>query len=696
MVRWARLQIDQGLVPLDGWYPNLSFGLAQFHHYQVLGHIIGGYLSLPFGVETTYYWALYLLLALWPVSVYLGARLLSLDRWTAGAASVFAPLIVSTTGYGFETSSYTWQGLGVWSQLWGMWTLPLALGLSWRAVDQGRHYIAAVMLVALTIAFHFLNGYLALMAIGVWFAVRPAAPWRRLARAAAVGLGGLLVASWVVVPLVQDARFSGNLEFYRNTFWFDSYGLAKVMGWLLSGEIYDHGRIPVLTVLVAIGLVVCGVRARRDVRARALLGFWGLSLLLFFGKSVVGPILNLMPGGQDLPLHRYLAAVQLGGLFIAGVALVSIGQGVFWLLHRYAPRRRYRAAFASVAVALMGAAVLYPAWSELVTYEQGGEPLMAGQLDAEATDGADLARLISMIQAKGDGRAYAGTKANWGHQYAIAYVPVYKELENADVDQLGMWLNTTSISSDVEARFDEGNPAQYDLFNIRYLILPSGRQPSVAAKEIARSGRHILYQVATSGFLEVVDTIGPPVVADRTNMGQANAAILHGADLAARRLPTVAFDGAAAADPTLVPGAAPSTSPGEVMFQGNQAADGTYGGFVTAARSAVVMLKVSYDPRWTAQVDGKDVPTQMVAPSFVGVPVSAGSHSITFKYQPYPYYPELLLLGALTLLALYFAPRWGVLAPTGDPGRATSSRSATRTPAPQVPAAGTTPEIPIL
>jgi hypothetical protein len=47
----------------------------------------------------------------------------------------------------------------------------------------------------------------------------------------------------------------------------------------------------------------------------------------------------------------------------------------------------------------------------------------------------------------------------------------------------------------------------------------------------------------------------------------------------------------------------------------------------------------------------------MVAPALVGVPVSAGDHDLTIRYQPFPYYPELLLLGLLVLAALQFGPR---------------------------------------
>jgi uncharacterized membrane protein YfhO len=68
------------------------------------------------------------------------------------------------------------------------------------------------------------------------------------------------------------------------------------------------------------------------------------------------------------------------------------------------------------------------------------------------------------------------------------------------------------------------------------------------------------------------------------------------------------------------------------------------------------MLKESYSPRWEATVDGKPVPTQMLAPSFVGVPVPAGTHLVVFKYHSRSSYPYLFALGVLALLVLALGP----------------------------------------
>ena len=61
-----------------------------------------------------------------------------------------------------------WTGFGVWTQLWAMWTLPLAWGCGWQAIRHGRHRFWAVPLVALTGAFRFETGYLAFAPLVVW------------------------------------------------------------------------------------------------------------------------------------------------------------------------------------------------------------------------------------------------------------------------------------------------------------------------------------------------------------------------------------------------------------------------------------------------------------------------------------------------------------------------------------------------
>lgn len=673
MIRWARSQIDQGHVPLDGWYANLGMGFPLFHHYQSLPAILAAYISLLASPAVLLTWSLYLLLALWPVSVYLGARWLGWDSWAAGVAALVSPLLVSVSWYGFEHSSFTWRGLGMWSALWGMWLLPLAWGLSWRAVSGKGSYALAALTVALTIACHFLTGYLALLALGVWFFARPSL-WRAI-RAAAVGVGAVLIAAWAIVPLVGDSAWAINSEYIQGTFWLDSYGAPKVLGWLFTGQVFDNGRFPIISLLVGIGLLVCLARFLKDERARALVGIFTLSLLLFFGRPTLGPLLKLLPGSDDLLLHRYIMGVHLAGIFLAGVGVAWLARQAVQLGRRFASgfslssrgsislplwARTAAGALAVAAVAVVG---LSPAWQQVAAYDEADTEFIPAQQVEEQTDGADLATLLDKVRTLGGGRVYAGSAANWGGSYRIGSVPVYSVLLNQGMDASGFTLRVPSLLADTEVRFDESNPAQYDLFNLRYLILPADRVPAVPATVVAIQGRHRLWQVQTSGYFEVVDTIGPAIVADRYNIGRQMAAFLKSNELTQRQFPTVAYGGRAAAVPTLAPGASVQGPAGTVAVESSSPNDGVFRADVVATRLAAVLLKSTYDPRWKVTLDGVEVQPEMVAPGLVAATVTPGRHSIEFRYVPYSGYPLLFGLGLVTLVGLLFGRRFLELAP---------------------------------
>ena len=657
MVRWASGQFHEGRIPFDGWFPYFAIGSSFFHHYQSLPHTLTALVAnvTGAGVDKTYLWFLYGLLALWPISVYFGARLLGWERWTAGAAAAISPLLVSTPSYGYEHGSYTWQGYGIYGQLWAMWMLPIAWGLTWRAVTRGKYYAAAALALALTMAFHFITGYLAVLTVGVWVLVAGAGFLHRVRRAALTTVGAMLIAAWVLVPLIGDTKFTARTEYYQGTIFNDSFGAKKILGWLFTGQIFDGKRsFPVITLLFFVGVVVCALRARVDLRARALLGAFTLSLLLFFGRRTWGGLIDLLPGFKDVQIHRFIMGVHLAGILIAAV-------GLSWLLRTaYAQAiRRVPARYAAVAGAgavLLSVGVLAPAWTERAHYDRHGTALIRSQQRYDATDGRDLDRLIDIVQKRHDGRVYAGLRGNWGADYRVGSVPVHAWLADRGVDAIGFVFRTiTSLSTDVEVAFDENNPAQYQMLNIRYLILPSERKPTVPAKLIASSGRHRLYEVKTSGYFQVVDR-APSIFSDRTTVEQRSLSF-RSSDQASRGIyPGVAFAGASAL-PATFSGTEPPPGPaGSVLSQSNKLQDGAFDATVNARRISVVLLKASYDPRWSVTVDGVRAKATMMAPSLVGVQVTAGKHVVEFRYKPYARYPLLLTIGALTLLALLLVP----------------------------------------
>jgi uncharacterized membrane protein YfhO len=72
-------------------------------------------------------------------------------------------------------------------------------------------------------------------------------------------------------------------------------------------------------------------------------------------------------------------------------------------------------------------------------------------------------------------------------------------------------------------------------------------------------------------------------------------------------------------------------------------------------RRGVIVLSASFDPGWTATVDGRSQPTEMVAPALVATTVPAGTHRVVFHYAGFRGYSLLFAISAATLLTLLCA-----------------------------------------
>jgi hypothetical protein len=653
MVRFATAQLRAGHLPLTSWFPFLGEGSPQFLHYQSLAAILAGAVGLLTGPDVAFAWSLYLLLSLWPVSVYLSARAFGAGRPAAAASAAMAPFLVSATGVGYEQQAYLWMGFGVWTQLWASWTLPMAWGWSWRAIRDGRGYLPAVLLTALTVALHFETGYLALSVLLVWPLVAGRPLVTRLRRAALLLGGSLLTAAWVIVPLLEQRPWAAVNEPLQGSGLVDGYGARVVLDWLVSGQLLDHGRLPVVTVFAVLGFALAWLAWSSDADARALVAALAVCLLLAFGRTTFGSLAEVIPGSADLFFRRFMMGVQLAALLLAGRGAAWLAAGCVRLLEARVPR--WPRGLSPAAVLIAAVAVLAPGWLQLGAYDRQDGAAIAAQRSADATEGAELDRLIAVIERDGGGRTYAGMPSNWGQDFTVGAVPVFKYLESRDVDEVGYTLRTASLMTDPEYYFDEQDPSDYRLFGIRYLILRTGDQPPVPARLAMRSGPYSLWTIDGAGYVQAGQIVGE-ISANRANIGRRSLPLLgsgltgDGAYLSIRygsgggddRLPTVRSQ----------------SSAGAVSAEHADLGDGEATATLRMRRPGVAVLSASYDPGWTATVNGRAQPTLMVAPALVAVDVPAGTDHVVFRFHGYGDYPELLALSGLSLAMLAAAPLW--------------------------------------
>ncbi len=213
-----------------------------------------------------------------------------------------------------EQHAYVWTGYGVWSQLWAAWALPFAWALSWRAMTDKRFLAPAAALVALTAALHFETGYLAFAAVVIF-------PWlvrrdlrHRVARAAALLVTSLLASAWVWLPLLLYARWAAINQVLAGTPLQNGYGARQDLAWLVTGRAFDNGHLPVISLLVAAGLLAVLARWGDAREGRAFVVLFGTALLLSFGRTTFGGLVSVIPGSMDVFFRRFFMGSQLAGI----------------------------------------------------------------------------------------------------------------------------------------------------------------------------------------------------------------------------------------------------------------------------------------------------------------------------------------------------------------------------------------------
>ncbi|HEY1444745.1 MAG TPA: YfhO family protein [Acidimicrobiales bacterium] len=667
MVRFASMRWSHGHLPLTSWFPYLGLGSPQFLHYQSLPSMITGLFGTFMDPDTAFRWSMYLLLALWPLVIYWTARVFGLGRWTAGAAALVAPLLESWAGIGYEDMAYIWRGYGVWTQLWASWTLPLAWAFTFRALDARnsvrRSVLPAVVFIMLTVGLHFETGYLAFVAVIVFPFLVPSDLRRRLVRAVLVGGSALLASAWVIVPVLTQSHWAARNQVLAGTGLENGYGARQLLDWLFRGQLFDRNHwIAVITIFGAVGIGVCIARWRTFVAGRALVAMFVVTMLMTFGRTTFGGFYSILPGSSDVFIRRFQMGMQLSGILLAGIGLVFVGRLLVESAAKLLPaERRHRleqpAGRALVAAfCVVGAVVvLIPAWTSMDTYNTGNAVNVAYQANIDASQGPALDSLLAYVKAHPRGRVYAGQPTNWGNEFAIGEVPVFKYLESKDIDEVGYTLRTASLMTDPEFYFDDTNPGDYPLFGIGYLLTPASMTPPVPAEQVRCEGDYCLWALPDPGYFHVYDTTGV-LDATRADVGTKSVPLLDSSALSDHQDKTVAFNGGVASPPTAPAGTSLTGSPGHVVVEHASLAQGSAGAVVKTNRRATVVLSASYDPGWTVTVNGHPEPTVMVAPALVGVDVGPGVHTVRFSYGGYGTYTLLFLLALLVFAALAVVP----------------------------------------
>jgi hypothetical protein len=634
---WAR-----GQDPLDFWVPQIELGFPQFLYYQNLAHLVVVALGkLTFGViplRTLFDLVRYVLLVAFPLTVFWSMRRMGFSSVAAAIGGAAGALLSGGHRYGFEYDSYVWRGLGVYTQIFGMHLSFIALATLHRVATRGSGVVAAALACAALALSHLIYAYMtAITAVVLLLSgLTRANALGRLLRFGAVGALAAVIGAYMWVPFFAQAGYL-NASPYLGREKYDSFGAPTILGWLASGDLLDHGRLPVLTALLAVGIVAALItRARLLVVTLALFVLW---LVLYFGRPTLGPIADLMPLHEGLLFHRFI-----GGVDLFAILLIGAGGAYLWELARAEfSARRFVAALAATAI------LFVPALAERWSYYGDNTAWMRITKAAIEAD-ADARTVLDALAAQAPGRAYAGLRANWGGMldFGIPFnsVRMYNLLTFDRFDAVAPPYRGASLNSDLLFDFNDQDPAHYRLFDVEYVIAPPSVTLARGLVPIVSTPRYVLYRAPGGGYAEYAAVTRNEVPSSQLDLWERARAWLRGGAATSWQFARYAYR---QAQPTEV--GVPISGCSRPTIAYTRAQSSRFDLLASCASDSAMVLKVTYHPNWHVTVDGSEVATFMVSPSYVGFALPAGQHFITAEYRSAPLKDPLFGLGALVLLA---------------------------------------------
>lgn len=512
----------------DHWVPNWAQGYNLPHYYSHVPQIVivalwrtsSWFLSL-FSVHcslfTFYHWLMYLLLSLFPVSLFLALSVIGVSPVIAGIGALLSTHLSTDGLYGLDPSSFLWRGYGLSSQLYAMMFLPLTLAFAHKLTTDNKQHttktstlLLTILTLAATTAGHLGIGIIAFLSVGV-ISLSYVRNFRRLLL---IYGGALLLLGYWILPVLLYGNYHNNSVW--DPIWkFDSYGFRTVLTNLFNGNLFDFGRFPILTALVFIGMFA-SLRPHKDKHNHRfafglLFIFW---LLMYFGTTTWGSLLYLIPGMRDFHLSRFIVGVHISGLF-----LIPLGFQEIWkLLHcfnvKLFKKKSAITQFSNLAMVekslyygtafIISFALIVVTYPQTIRYSQHNDTLIKQANNNYISQREDVDALLSALSSlitNQPGRVLAGRGGTWGKDLLVAETPYYMHLSTYGIPTV-LWLpETWSPNSDTEQYFREDKQEDYALYNIRYVVTPPDL-PELQIQEfwrlIEESEAWNLYEVSSS------------------------------------------------------------------------------------------------------------------------------------------------------------------------------------------------------
>jgi hypothetical protein len=673
LIQRASEALANGENVLDHWVPQLELGFPWFIYYQPLPALLVVSLHRALlglvDLLTVFNAVRYALMVGLPLTVFWSLRRMGVATAGAAMAAAVSPLLSGDFRYGFDYDSYIWRGFGMFTQLAAMHLSFATVAVAWVAMRsrQRRDVIRLALVLAALVLTHLIYAYMTAITLGLIALVGAGSRMeitRRVGRLAIAGVPAAALSAWLWLPFIAQPAFLGATP-YLQPAKYDSYGAPTILGWLATGDLLDHGRLPVITALLGLGILAAALEWRAPI-ARTALALFAVWLVLYFGRPTLGGLVDLFPMHEGLLLHRFIGSVEL-------FAIVLIGIGAAWAWERWnAPlpdvlARRLR--FASsirllpvhrIAIAGVAAlALLAPAIVERATFYSWNTTWMR-QTQAAIESDADARTILSSLRTRPPGRVFAGLRST-GYGPQMNFQLPFNSVRFSDLlvfnalPVVASPYSSLSLNADLMWDFAIDRPEEYQLFDVRYVVAPTGTAMPAFLQPVTRTTRYTLYAVPTTGYAIYGSIVDRSLVQTQRALFALNRPWFNGAEPAALRFHRFDFPKVSGGDT-----ATESATCARPAYTYERVQSGHIDVVVGCPADSTLIFKVTYHPNWHVTVDGHEVDTFMVSPSFLALSLPAGDHFVTAEYRSTPIKAPLTALAlflAIAMVAAPFAPR---------------------------------------
>ena len=661
------LAIHQNLDPTDYWFNQIELGFPLFQFYQNLPNVIlaeldrvtSAFISLPRLFDLS----IYLLLLLVPVSMYWAMRRFEFGYLSAGISALLITLITTNNLLGIEYTSYIWRGHALYTQLWAIFFFPLALAEVYRALKGNGSWFWAVLLSASVLLSHLIYGYILLISAVLFIFLDPRLSeiYSRFKKSIFFFLFTGTVTSYFFVSLLSNLTYLNRSRF-MDPVYYSSYPASTILKWLVTGDLFDYGRLPCITLLFFISLIII-VKNRLwcDEKYRLLLVLTFFWLLIYFGPATYGSIIEtLMPFGHSMYFNRFIAGFQFGAVMIIGAGLPLVWEYIKELTKNF----RFSSKL-PVIIGIIFMIVLIPVFLERIHYYDLNTQWKNQEQVAISSKSQEITDIKNTLNSLPPGRVYAGSPWDFGDYalYKIGFSQIYSLFPTLGLDSITYSYSPLPLSSDIQILFDNTRLDEYNLYNVRYVLLAKSWTPAFYYTKIKSFTDYDLYQVPTTGYFDLVDV--PAVFyGDHSDFYYPNYQWLYSILPLQKQNPMIILEDKSLATAQGLPLYSFQNVTPEVLasLSLNQSSGGgivnesvlpnEYRAEFTVTRNCYLMLKTNYHPGWAVTVDSKKVSPVMLTPGFIGVPVTPGTHVADFVYHPSPTRSLLFWAGILVLALL--------------------------------------------